>query len=267
MLKKSSLREKALLILSESTHLDLKIAKSVLEEDIRPLIRLFSSSKLALQIVANCSRTSRATKCLKTIERSNLIEELVDMLCKKDDWFVSKAITCLGNFACEYPELQNEIRACGGIEDLTDVLRRFVSSWSTSLLEACLVTFENIIDNNERNRNAFVRVNGVNLLIRILSHDKIRDEIELMISCYQLFLRCMSEDGNTIRNILLTTTKREENTRWIRNIADTIVEKQNMKDDGVAADLALSVRKIVYLSSLSSLLLPYLQVVYTHTYV
>ena len=142
MLKKSSLREKALLILSESTHLDIGTAKAVLEEDIRPLVRLFSKSKLSLQIIANSSRTSRSVKSLKTIEQSNLIEELVDLLCKKDDWFVLKAVTCLGNFACEYPELQNEIRSCGCIEDLTDVMRRYVSSWSTSSLEACLVTLD-----------------------------------------------------------------------------------------------------------------------------
>ena len=154
MLKKSSLREKALLILSESTHLDIGTAKAVLEEDIRPLVRLFSKSKLSLQIIANSSRTSRSVKSLKTIEQSNLIEELVDLLCKKDDWFVLKAVTCLGNFACEYPELQNEIRSCGCIEDLTDfhVMRRYVSSWSTSSLEACLVTLENITDGNEKNK-------------------------------------------------------------------------------------------------------------------
>ena len=72
MLKKSSLREKALLILSESTHLDIGTAKTVLEEDIRPLVRLFSKSKLALQIIVNSSRTSRSIKSLKTIERRKI---------------------------------------------------------------------------------------------------------------------------------------------------------------------------------------------------
>lgn len=232
MLKTPSLREKALLILSECTHLDLKTATLLLREDIRPLIRLFSKSRLAIQILYNCSRTSRSDDSLKTIEQSNLIEELVDLLCKKDDWIVSKAVACLGNLACEYPELQNEIRACGGIEDLTDVLKRCDSSWSTSLLEACLVTFENIMDGNERNKNAFMRVNGIDCLVHILSNEKIAEEDDIVTSCYQLFLRCTSSDANEIRNLLRQKRRRsskeeeEKDSMWIRNVANSIVRDE-----------------------------------------
>ena len=48
-------------------------------------------------------------------------------------------------------------------------------------------------------------------------------------SCYQLFLRCTSEDGNTVRKLLMTRRDVTKNDTWIRNIADTIIQKQTEK--------------------------------------
>ena len=114
-------------------------------------------------------------------------------------------------------------------------MRQYLSSWATSPLEACLVTMENITDGNEKNKCAFVRVNGIDLLLSILSKEKIRDETELMISCYQLFLRCTSENADTVRKLLMTKHGTKKQSIWIRNIADTIVQKQNRDDDDAIA--------------------------------
>ena len=186
--KDDTIREKMLIVLADCAELDANVRKDVLltapREGLSALVTCLSDrrkefSKPALRTIAHCTYAEftdpeEKRRAIEHVRDSDAIEELVDMLSsldvQKDSIELNRVIVALGNFANDSMELRNEIRACGGVEDLVDAISRGAKSAEASIgaldvFEAGVLALENLTNDNRKNTDAFVQSNGVETIL------------------------------------------------------------------------------------------------------
>lgn len=238
-------RERALICLADVSAFDENVRRDVLASpSLKHIVACMTDGKhpqiadLALKVALHCSfleteklSKKRESEIVENLEDANLIEELVDALSiggstkvrsERRCTRLSSIMTALGNFSCHDGRLKNEVRACGGIEDIADVVSnasRASSSSSSELVEVGLMALDNITQGNDRNVDAFVRTGLVadDLIKRVLASDRPRsldDETEL--ATLRLIHRC-----DTAATVALL--QQFDTSPWIPSILRIIV--------------------------------------------